>query len=254
MKELLQIAVRAAFDAGNAILKHYDNYDLKYKTDKSPLTSADLAANEAIFTNLIKTQIPICSEEQILVNDDISTFWLVDPMDGTREFIKKNGQFCVCIALIQNAKPTLGVIFIPLKNEIFFTLNGQIYKNDILLNTSNLGDKTIICSNQTTNNGKTAKFATKFGLNLNKCGSAIKFCHLVSGNASVYLRISGSNIWDIAAGDCLLRNSGGAVICLKTKKPFEYSLKNLKNDYFIALNSHQISNLTKYLDYLDQKA
>ena len=132
MKELLKSAIQAAFDAGNEIIKHYDSYDLKYKSDNSPLTSADIAANEAIFSNLQKTKIPICSEEQILQDTDISTFWLVDPLDGTREFIQKNGQFCVCIALIQDFKPVLGVIFIPTKNEIFYTLKGQIYKNDVL--------------------------------------------------------------------------------------------------------------------------
>lgn len=250
MKELLKSAIQAAFDAGNEIIKHYDSYDLKYKSDNSPLTSADIAANEAIFSNLQKTKIPICSEEQILQDTDISTFWLVDPLDGTREFIKKNGQFCVCIALIQDFKPVLGVIFIPTKNEIFYTLKGQIYKNDVLLNTANLGNNTMICSNQTSMSGNTAKFANHFSLNLDKFGSAIKFCHLIQGNASVYLRFGNSNIWDIAAGDCLLRNSGGAMISLKTQKPFEYSLKNLKNDQFIAVNSHQMPNLPLYLEYL----
>lgn len=104
LSNLHDIAISAALAAGEAILAVYDKFELSFKDDSSPLTTADLAANEAIINHLKPTKIPICSEESILEfnkRDENSTFWLVDPLDGTKEFVSKSGQFCVSIALIQ---------------------------------------------------------------------------------------------------------------------------------------------------------
>lgn len=252
MNELLNIALQAAKAAGAAILKHYDNYDLTYKSDHSPLTSADLEANKAIFKILEKSNIPICSEEQILdfkFRDFNSKFWLIDPLDGTKEFIAKNGQFCVCISLIEFGRPVLGVIYAPCNDEIFYSAgDAKVYKNGKQISTK-LSSKNIISGNSSYSKNSEL-IAAKFGLNTIKYGSAIKFCRLVEGGAEVYARFCDSCLWDTAAGDFLLEQSGGAMVSLSDFKPLNYAKQDLKNDYFLALNSLQVPNLDEYLKFI----
>lgn len=252
--ELLNIAILAAKEAGNAILSYYDSYDLTYKTDSSPLTSADLAANDIIFKHLEKTGILICSEEKILdykYRDENSKFWLVDPLDGTKEFIRKNGQFCVCIALIEFSKPTLGVIYAPALDEIFYSDGGgKVYKNNSIIKTSLDGVNNIISGNFS-HSEKINLFADKFDLKILRQGSAIKFCRLVEGMAGVYVRFCGSKIWDNAAGDFLLTQSGGISVSIDTKRQLSYSKMQLANDNFLSLNYFNIQNLDKFLKFID---
>lgn len=257
MNELLEIAIKGARAAGDEILKHYDNYDISYKDDGSPLTSADLAANDALFFWLEKSGIPICSEEKILDTSHrgaTSKFWLIDPLDGTREFIARNGEFAVCVSLIDRGKPILGVIYIPVSREIFYSSgNSMIFKNDVLLKTAHNGDNTIICGNSN-HMPSVEKFSANFGLNISRCGSAIKFCRLVEGNAAIYARFCKSSLWDIAAGDYLLRQNGGGIFSMNSGERFNYGIAELENDEFIALNKHALANLNSYLSYIHQNA
>ena len=150
MSELLNLAIKAAISAGGEIMKFYSSNSQALKVcpkdDSSPLTSADLAANEVILKELSKSGIKICSEESILQESDKDEFWLVDPLDGTKEFLARNGEFCVCIALIKEARPVLGVIFIPVSKELFYADENGAFKeilgaNDEVVARDDLNEK-----------------------------------------------------------------------------------------------------------------
>ncbi|MCD8212902.1 MAG: 3'(2'),5'-bisphosphate nucleotidase CysQ [Campylobacter sp.] len=263
--DLLNLAKLAVVTAGEQIKKHYENFTLTLKSDRSPLTSADLAANDAIFKILKQSGMPICSEEQILEYDEdkaLESFWLVDPLDGTKEFIAKNGEFCVCIALIQDERPCLGAIFIPHTNELFYADKNGAFK-EILGAYGEILGKTNL--NENRQNGKnyillshrrkslTAKFiASRLSLNHAKIGSAIKFCRLAEGSGGVYVRFSPSSLWDNAAGDAIVSFSGGAVINTATRLPHKYDLKSLKNPHFIALSRENLDLLEPILTLCEQ--
>ncbi len=252
MSELLEIAVKAARSAGDEIMKHYDSCDVSRKEDGSPLTSADLAANDALFFWLERTGYPVCSEERLLdykARGGESTFWLVDPLDGTKDFIEKKGEFCVCVALIERARPVLSVIYIPVSREIYYSAGNGVYKNDRLLKPTFSGVDSLICGNS----GHTERaqaLANVFGLNIKRCGSAIKFCRLIEGNAGVYARFGDSYLWDIAAGDFLVTQAGGMMVGLENSSLISYDSEDLRSDYFIAVNAGARDRLSSYLDYI----
>jgi 3'(2'), 5'-bisphosphate nucleotidase len=268
LSKLHDIAISAALAAGEAILAVYDKFELSLKSDSSPLTTADLVANQAISTHLQSTQIPICSEESILpfhMRNEDALFWLVDPLDGTKEFIARNGEFCVCIALIWHSRPILGVIYTPLSKEIYSSFTGApVFRNfesiggysenvqnlNLANNTSNSNSSNILISGRSADMTQIENFAKEFDLNLVTLGSAIKFSKLASQEAGVFIRFYGSHIWDTAAGDFLLHQSGGIMLSLSTLKPLNYAKKITLNDSFIALSRSQKSNLKRYLEYI----
>lgn len=268
LSKLHDIAISAALAAGEAILAVYDKFELSLKSDSSPLTTADLVANQAIFTHLQSTQIPICSEESILpfhMRNEDALFWLVDPLDGTKEFIARNGEFCVCIALIWHSRPILGVIYTPLSKEIYSSFVGApVFRNfekigeykenlqslNLANNTLNLDGSNILISGRSADMTQIENFAKEFNLNLATLGSAIKFSKLASQEVGVFIRFYGSHIWDTAAGDFLLHQSGGIMLSLSTLKPLNYAKKITLNDSFIALSRSQKSNLKRYLEYI----
>lgn len=259
MSELLNLAKQAALLASKEIKKHYDNFKCYLKDDNSPLTSADLAANEAIFKILSKSNIPICSEEQIL--DETTRlkskkFWLVDPLDGTKEFISKNGEFCVCVALIEDSTPTIGVIMIPMSNELFYAdssgafreildENGNILSKSKLSNLPKNGVKNIYIGNK----GKALKeheIATKFSLNVVRLGSAIKFCRLAQ-NSGIYVRFSNSSLWDIAAGEAILKFSNAIMLRADNFLEISYNTRELSSPKFVAIGSENLHLKDKIL-------
>lgn len=268
LSKLHDIAISAALAAGEAILAVYDKFELSLKSDSSPLTTADLVANQAIFTHLQSTQIPICSEEIILpfhMRNEDALFWLVDPLDGTKEFIARNGEFCVCIALIWHSRPILGVIYTPLSKEIYSSFVGApVFRNfekigeykenlqslNLVNNTLNLDGSNILISGRSADMTQIENFAKEFNLNLATLGSAIKFSKLAIQEVGVFIRFYGSHIWDTAAGDFLLHQSGGIMLSLSTLKPLNYAKKITLNDSFIALSRSQKSNLKRYLEYI----
>ena len=268
LSKLHDIAISAALAAGEAILAVYDKFELSLKSDSSPLTTADLVANQAISIHLQSTQIPICSEESVLpfhMRNEDALFWLVDPLDGTKEFIARNGEFCVCIALIWHSRPILGVIYTPLSKEIYSSFAGApVFRNfekiggyrenvqnlNLANNTLNLDGSNILISGRSADMTQIENFAKEFDLNLVTLGSAIKFSKLASQEAGVFIRFYGSHIWDTAAGDFLLHQSGGIMLSLSTLKPLNYAKKITLNDSFIALSRSQKSNLKRYLEYI----
>lgn len=240
MNDLLSIAKFAAISGGEAIIRSINSFKTSYKSDNTPLTTADLASNEAIFKILDQTGIKICSEENIL-NDDSKTYWLIDPLDGTKDFIEGIKEFCVCIALIKNKRPTLGVMYDPIKKEIFYSTT-KVYLNDTLLETKINSSNFIV--GRHTNIGIILKtLMAKFNSKMLYCGSAIKFKYLFSGEAGIFLRLGKSSIWDIAAADIMLKNLGGKIIDLHTNKEIVYDLKHIKNNHFVALNRFNLEKL-----------
>lgn len=248
MNSLLKLAKKAAIEAGRAIMLEYDkSFSVRLKGDRSPVTSADLAANDKIYEILSSSGIPICSEESVLEaasRQAAGTFWLVDPLDGTKEFIDKNGDFCVCIALIEAGKAVLGVIFIPATAELFYASDAGIFMERLgtglgLLEILNLNkvaknEKNIYLSRRS-KNVISRELASTLGLRTHTIGSAIKFARLVQ-NGGVYVRLSPSYLWDNAAGDALVRLSGGVILDADSLEPIDYASKSLKSPHFICLS------------------
>lgn len=253
MRELLNLAVTAAKAAGKEILKHYQNYEIYTKADKSSLTSADLAANDMIMRILGKSGIEICSEESILDYESrkaASKFWLVDPLDGTKEFIARNDEFCVCIALIEDGRPTLGVIYIPISDEVFYSANGEPLRKNGEILTPSKTTPSLSLIGRNSNSKRSLALANSINFELLRIGSAIKFCYLAQNGAGIYSRFGDSSLWDIAAGDFLVEQSGGILIDLKTKNKPRYDGKSLLNNHFIALDKNNLHKLDLILEFL----
>lgn len=251
--ELINLAIKAAKAAGSEILRYYGSSELEINTkdDNSPVTNADIAANDAIGFYLQTSGIEICSEENILNPQKMSpndTFWLVDPLDGTKDFLQKNGEFSVCIALIQNARPSLGVIYIPFSGELFYTdALFQTYSNTGLIKPQNSFNSLI--SGHSSHSPSVDQIGEHFGLERIHCGSAIKFCRIAQGLAGIYPRYCASSLWDIAAGDAIVKASGGGMFSIETGSELTYSGEKLKNEFFIAFSKAAMSKKDEYLAY-----
>ncbi|MCB9015270.1 MAG: 3'(2'),5'-bisphosphate nucleotidase CysQ [Lentimicrobiaceae bacterium] len=264
---LLKIAIRTSVEAGRIILEYYsNNYEITYKEDASPLTSADIAANKHICNSLLPTNIPLISEEEkdvpFKIRQKWDEYWLIDPIDGTKEFINRNGQFTVNIALIKNQQPHIGVIYIPVSEELYFGLAGfgsfKMHKNvslsdinhqpfeyllqhsDKLPTTFNTSIIKIIVSKSHLNQETTDLISViKSGfpkIELIQIGSSLKFCRLAEGEAHYYPRSSRTMEWDTAAGHAIAAFAGINVLNLSDKKPLTYNKENLENPSFIAFN------------------
>jgi len=248
---------KIAVDAGNAIMEIYQNeesFGVTHKKDDSPLTIADGKANQIICDSLVKLtpNIPIISEENKEIDySERKSFdyaWLVDPLDGTKEFIKRNGDFTVNIALLHYGKTVMGVVYIPVTEAIYSaiyakgayeTVDGKTTK----LKAPKFGMKDkgigVVCSRSHLNEG-TANFIAQ----LNEPekvsrGSSLKFLILAKGEAHVYPRLAPTMEWDTGAAQIILEEAGGKVISEDTKQPLAYNKENLLNPYFIAYGNVQ---------------
>lgn len=280
LKFLLELAKNAAFEGGKEILKFYQSseilmpinkkdearaYEIYIKPDKSPVTQADLASNDKIFEILSKSEIPICSEEKIL-DENASEFWLIDPLDGTNDFISGVGEFCVCIALIQNSRPILGVIYVPISNEIYFAAKALGTHYEKLENFSSIQDNIASFSKQNLANKSKKRIAiSRYGknkiplllsqkLNLEplRLSSAIKFCKIAEGAAEIYARFSPSSIWDNAAGEVVASEVGAIMIDLKTQNPPLYQTSNLKSNEFVVISKEFLDKKDEILDFIKE--
>ncbi|MCR4941595.1 MAG: 3'(2'),5'-bisphosphate nucleotidase CysQ [Campylobacter sp.] len=264
MKFYLELAKEAAIKASLEIKKHYDDFESWQKSDKSPVTSADLAANQVIIQNLEPSGFKICSEERILNYDELKNedyFWVVDPLDGTKNFIRRDGGFSVCIALVKNDTPVLGVIMIPQSNEIFYNDNNTVYKE--IYADGILSQKQNLCEAKKENFGKiyigahkaspaAEALSKEFGFEIIRVGSAIKYCRICEGGG-IYVRFYPSSLWDNAAGEALLRTAGGEVLSVKDKKPIDYSTKNgLICPNFIAIGKELLDQKDKICSILEK--
>jgi protein cysQ len=267
LNELLRLAKLAAVKAGDEIIKFYVHkgfddkilaarstlpesarsqnrwdFEVNLKTDHSPVTSADLAANAAIFETLKSSQIPICSEEKILC-ESVRTFWLIDPLDGTKDFIEGSGEFCVCIALIEDGRPALGVIYLPVTGEIYSAVKGgqtqkELCKSGAFITQTlaaiERAPQTII-SGKRGKNVTAGKLASALNLGITRLSSAIKYCRIAENLAGAYMRYSPSSIWDNAAGEMIAAGTGAKMIDLATLKAPIYDAASLKNNEFIVI-------------------
>lgn len=259
MKSNLSVAVEAALNAGIEILKVYEtDFNVEIKGDDSPLTLADNKANDVINSYLKKTGIPIISEEnkQLPYSErkDWSVCWIVDPLDGTKEFIKRNGEFTVNIALVKNGIPTLGVIYVPVSKTLYFTEDHQTSKKivldtentpieEIFENATKIGPQPIngvvkIVGSRSHLNKDTEKFISEIEkenkVEIVSMGSSLKFCMVAEGLAHIYPRFAPTMEWDTAAGHAICNAVGIKVIDQTTGETMKYNKPNLLNNYFMV--------------------
>ena len=250
--EKLEELIRIVHLAGVEIIKIYKKkVTKKYKSDNTPVTNADIKANDIICKGLKRhfPDISIVSEEQVKKGKAAKKFWLVDPLDGTKEFLKGNGEFTVNIGLIENKKPVFGIIYMPTKNKLYFTKDKKSYfsklsKKGQLTNIRKIKvkkrNKNIVILSRSHSLAKSeiekAKKMIFRRFNANKIirsGSSIKLCYIAHGLANVYPRFGTTMEWDTAAGDAILRFAGGKIRTLD-RKILRYGKKNFKNTSFIA--------------------
>ena len=234
-----------AEEAGQAILDIYqqDDFEIKIKSDQSPLTQADLVSHD-IITNALKKltpEIPILSEEGEKLEGDIKTFWCVDPLDGTKEFIKRNGEFTVNIALIENNQPVLGVIHIPVKNETYLAMKGdgaKKIKNQQIQSLSKqqneIRQPPVFAVSRSHLNQATQDYMKHHQAETIAAGSSIKLTMLTEGLADAYPRFGPTSLWDMAAGHAILKETGGEIYTLDDQ-PLVYNVNKILNPDLIAV-------------------
>ncbi|KJJ39165.1 3'(2'),5'-bisphosphate nucleotidase CysQ [Aequorivita vladivostokensis] len=260
MKTLLTVAIQAALKAGAEILKVYDtNFAVEHKDDNSPLTLADKNANEVINGFLKPTQIPIISEENKQLDyserKGWDRCWIVDPLDGTKEFIKRNGEFTVNIALVENGNPVLGVIYVPVSKELYFTTSDgntskkitvsseedpvdELFRNAKEIRPREATNVVRIVGSRSHLNEDTKNFIAEIEKQTQVAivskGSSLKFCLVAEGLADIYPRYAPTMEWDTAAGHAICKAVGVSVIDQSTGKPMIYNKPNLLNNYFVV--------------------
>ena len=251
-EKLVGIAKEASLDAGKAILEIYnsDDFNVELKGDNSPLTKADKKAHNVIVSYLEKTSIPILSEEGKGIpyeqRKDWEYFWMVDPLDGTKEFIKRNGEFTVNIALIQNSKAIAGVVYVPVTEKLYWSIGGEdafvqsggriskLESNKISLEDERLR----IVASRSHLNDDTQKFLD--GLKnpeIVSMGSSLKLLAIAEGKADVYPRFAPTMEWDTAAAQIIVEEAGAKVLQKGTDLPLEYNKENLLNPHFLVINN-----------------
>ncbi|GHA62091.1 3'(2'),5'-bisphosphate nucleotidase CysQ [Pontibacter akesuensis] len=255
ISELVQIAREAALKAGEAILKVYasGDFDVNLKTDDSPLTKADKAAHSIITAYLQKTGLPILSEEGAQTDFQERTkwplYWLVDPLDGTKEFIKRNGEFTVNIALMQDNIPVAGVIFAPVPQVLYYgSKETKVYKEaagkKVLLHPLQeklsieallQKDEVIVVASRSHLSPETEQFIHQFkNVRLETMGSSFKLMLLAENKADIYPRFAPTMEWDTAAGHAILRAVNRSVYQADLQHDLEYNKPNLLNPSFVA--------------------
>ena len=259
--QLLHISIEAALEAGKVILEIYklDNFEVEIKGDNSPLTKADKASHNVLISYLEKTGIPILSEEgkELSYDErkDWNQLWILDPIDGTKEFIKRNDEFTVNIALVENQKTTLGVIFVPALGDLYFSTR-ELGSYKINVNLDNFDINSIIASadklplrrehktytvvaSRSHMSPETedyvAEMKEKHGtVKLISKGSSLKLCMVAEGQADCYPRFAPTMEWDTAAGQAICEHAGFDVIDWETKKTMLYNRKKLLNNWFVV--------------------
>lgn len=249
MKELLEIAKKAVLEGGKEILEVY-NGEIKVdmKEDKSPLTEADRRAHNAIVKHLDKTGIPVLSEEgkSIPYNEraEWEKLWIVDPLDGTKEFIKRNGEFTVNIALIENGIPVMGVIYVPVKEVLYYGMEdtGSFKEENgvtVELPQPKNSDKFVAVGSRSHMSEETEAYfnelKSKHGeIEVVSMGSSLKICLVAEGVADVYPRFAPTMEWDTAAGHAIAKYAGKVLMDYKSQEEMKYNREELLNNWFIV--------------------
>ena len=260
LKPLLESVKNIAQVAGEKILKIYgEEFSVDIKQDTSPLTAADLAAHVYITEELAKiSDLPILSEESAQIDyserQQWQTYWLVDPLDGTKEFIKRNGDFTVNIALIHGDKVVLGVVYVPVSGVYYFAAAGEgAFKQtgagevSVIQVRQSVPEKLTVVGSRSHITPELKQYLSRLPEHqLTSMGSSLKLCLVAEGVADLYPRIGLTSEWDTAAAQCVVEQAGGAVMDIKGN-PLSYNQKeSLLNPYFLVFADTQ-QDWLKYL-------
>ncbi len=248
-----------ALTSGEVIMDVYKSseFEVLLKSDDSPVTIADKKADEVISQGLKKffPEVPIVSEEQVNSHDlSASVFFIVDPLDGTKEFIKRRGDFTVNIALVVNGEPKRGIVYAPARQRLFYTdENGEAVEEMAYFSVSKMGlvkkIKTAVSNNKALKvvaskshrDKKTDEYISKYKCKeIVSAGSSLKFCLIASGEADLYPRFGPTMEWDTAAGHAILSAAGGSVLQAEDNQPLKYGKPHYSNPFFVAFSKNVI--------------
>ena len=265
--ELLSCAVRAALLAGKDILNIYNDpaadFAIERKADNSPLTIADKRAHACIMGELEATSIPVLSEEgkhtDYAVRKTWKTLWIVDPLDGTKEFIKRNGEFTVNIALVNNGTPVMGVIYVPVSRTLYFAEDNtgaynltDVDSRSAGLSSDDLTERAdrlpldqadtkgfVVVAARSHLSPETSDYIRRLeqtygDVHIISCGSSLKICSVAEGAADIYPRFAPTMEWDTAAGHAIARAAGKNIYQTDEKTPLRYNKEDLLNPWFIV--------------------
>ena len=244
---------RLALQAGDEIMRIYgaEDFEVRAKSDASPVTEADEAADALISAGLRAAfpDIPLVTEEQAATDgQSLSTFLIVDPLDGTKEFVQRRGDFTVNIAYVENGVPRFGVVYAPAKERLFYTTASGGAVEEKAPFGAEPGEVTPIGVNSTPDNrglmvvaskshrdAATDEYINRYGVrDMTSAGSSLKFCLVATGEADLYPRLGRTMEWDTAAGDAVLRGAGGEVVRFDDHTALSYGKPGFENPFFIA--------------------
>ena len=263
INKLLNVAINASLKAGQEVLKVYDSdFAVKCKEDESPITEADTNSHKIIMQALISSPYPILSEEGKVDNFEMrstwKTLWVVDPLDGTKEFVKRNGDFTINIALVENGEPILGVIYVPVSKTLYYgTVSDGSFRvkdisyNNISYSSEELTDRSVslpintplknhtIAVSRTHFSSETEKYIEASKKEYGKIdtlsrGSSLKICMVAEGLVNEYPRCSPTMEWDTAAGHAIVKYAGFNIYDFENNTQLKYNKPNLLNSWFIV--------------------
>jgi 3'(2'), 5'-bisphosphate nucleotidase len=253
MDHLVDAMRRLALEAGAEIMKIYgsDDFEVRAKSDASPVTEADEAADALISAGLRAAfpDLPLVTEEQAATHaQEVQTFLIVDPLDGTKEFVKRRGDFTVNIAYVENGVPLRGVVYAPARGRLFYTgADGQSVEETGALALDDRGPVTplsvsepdnaalMIVASKSHRDQATDDYIGRYAVrDMRSAGSSLKFCLVATGEADLYPRLGRTMEWDTAAGDAVLRGAGGHVVRFDDHQPLAYGKPGFENPFFIA--------------------
>jgi len=251
--KLVTVMRRLALEAGDRIMEIYnsDDFDVKVKSDDSPVTEADEAADALISEGLREAfpDVALVTEEQAASHgQSVETFLIVDPLDGTKEFIHRRGDFTVNIAYVENGVPVRGVVYAPAKERMFFTRADGVSveeagpfdpqmpgaMTEIAVSTPDNAALMVVAS-KSHRDQATDDYIGQYGVkDMTSAGSSLKFCLVATGEADLYPRLGRTMEWDTAAGQALLQGAGGQVVRFDNHQPLRYGKDGFANPFFIA--------------------
>ena len=256
LKELLDPVIQIAYQAGKVIMEVYDaGFSVEEKSDQTPVTEADMAANKVIESSLkeLTPHLPVLTEEAkptpYSERKKWSRYWLIDPLDGTREFIKRNGEFTVNIALIDGDESVMGLVYAPVIGVLYYAAKGQGAFKKTSTNEPELIHVKEKCSGKTTvacGRSHPSKEMENFIKNLGeheiiRVGSAIKSCLVAEGKADLYARLGPTSEWDTAAAQCVVEEAGGAITNTAMQRLQYNSKDDLLNPHFFVAGDVSIN-------------
>jgi 3'(2'), 5'-bisphosphate nucleotidase len=249
IEKVIEIAQKASIE----IMDIYksSNFGIDIKADNSPVTTADLLANQIIIDGLKRiSDYPILTEESYVeyeIRKNWDKYWLVDPLDGTKDFIAKNDGFTVNIALIEHNKPILGVVYLPTKDDVYYAeYKKGAYKNEVKIFNNSKRTELIGVDSNFHSTDAVKEFFKKHNIkDIRKYGSSIKICKLAEGVIDVYPRLNGTKEWDTAASHIIANEAGCKLIDIETNKELVYNKKDIKNNFFIASKEGFFSQVNK---------